>query len=77
VLGMKQTGYLGRVLLSQDSGWYHVGEPGGGDFRPYDFLFVQFLPLLRRAGVSTKEIDTLMIHNPRAVLTVPKHERSD
>jgi len=77
VLGMKQTGYLGRVLLSQDSGWYHVGEPGGGDFRPYDFLFVQFLPLLRRAGVSSKEIDTLMIHNPRAVLTVPKHERSD
>jgi phosphotriesterase-related protein len=69
VLGMKQAGYLSRVLLSQDSGWYHVGEPGGGNFRPYDFLFVEFLPLLRRAGVSGKEIETMMIGNPRAVLT--------
>ena len=70
-LGMKQAGYLSRVLLSQDSGWYHVGEPGGGSFRPYDFLFVEFLPLLQRAGVSAKEIETLMIRNPRTVLTVP------
>jgi phosphotriesterase-related protein len=57
-------------LLSQDSGWYHVGEPAGGDFHPYDFLFVEFLPLLRRAGFSAKEIDTLVIRNPRAVLTL-------
>ena len=72
VLGMKAAGYLSRVLLSQDSGWYHVGEPGGGDFRPYDFLFIEFLPLLVRAGVSAKEIDVVMIGNPRDVLTVPK-----
>ena len=69
---MKRAGYLSRVLLSQDSGWYHVGEPGGGDFRSYDFLFTDFLPLLQRAGISSKEIDTLMIVNPRTVLTVPK-----
>ena len=25
-------GHLGRVLVSQDAGWYHVGEPGGGRF---------------------------------------------
>lgn len=72
VLGMKAAGYLSRVLLSQDSGWYHVGEPDGGDFRPYDFLFIEFLPLLVRAGVSAKEIDVVMIGNPRDVLTVPK-----
>src|SRR4030095_5335804 len=72
VLGMKQAGYLSRVLLSQDSGWYHVGEPGGGTFRPYDFLLTEFLPMLGRSGVSTREIETLMIRNPRAVLTVPK-----
>jgi predicted metal-dependent phosphotriesterase family hydrolase len=69
VLRMKQAGYLSRVLLSQDSGWYHVGEPGGGNFRPYDFLFREFLPLLGRRGVSETEIDTLMVHNPRTVLT--------
>jgi phosphotriesterase-related protein len=71
VLGMKQAGHLSRVLLSQDSGWYHVGEPSGGSFRPYDFLFIEFLPLLRRAGVSPEEIETIMIRNPRAVLTLP------
>jgi predicted metal-dependent phosphotriesterase family hydrolase len=74
VLGMKQAGYLSRVLLSQDSGWYHVGEPGGGNFRPYDFLLVEFLPLLGRAGVSAKEIETIMIRNARAVLTVPRFQ---
>jgi phosphotriesterase-related protein len=72
VLRMKHAGYLRRVLLSQDSGWYHVGEPGGGNFRSYDFLFTEFLPLLGRAGVSAQEIETLMVGNPRAVLTLPK-----
>jgi predicted metal-dependent phosphotriesterase family hydrolase len=69
LLRMKHAGYLNRVLLSQDSGWYHVGEPGGGDFHPYDFLFKEFLPMLRRHGVSETEIETLMVHNPRTVLT--------
>jgi len=68
VLRMKHAGYLGRVLLSQDSGWYHVGEPGGGDFHPYDFLFREFLPLLGRRGVSETEMETLMLDNPRTVL---------
>ena len=77
VLRMKDAGYLGRVLLSQDSGWYHVGEPGGGDFHPYDFLFTEFLPLLGRHGVSETEIETLMVHNPRAVLTRLKPFRTD
>ena len=72
VLAMKRAGFLRRVLLSQDSGWYHVGEPGGGSFRPYDFLFVEFLSLLRRAGVSEEEIEMLMIRNPRTVLTLAK-----
>jgi phosphotriesterase-related protein len=73
VLAMKRAGHLGRVLLSQDSGWYHVGEPGGGDFRPYDFLFDGFLPLLCQAGISEQDVETLMVRNPRAVLTVPRH----
>lgn len=71
VVGMKRAGHLDRVLLSQDSGWYHVGEPGGGDFRPYDFLFTKFLPFLRRAGISERDVETLLVRNPRAVLTLP------
>jgi len=72
VLGMKQAGYLSRVLLSQDSGWYHVGEPGGGNFRPYDFLLIEFLPCSCGPEFLQRKSRTLMIRNPRAVLTVPK-----
>jgi len=51
---------LGRVLLSQDSGWYHVGEPGGGDYRGYAYIYTDFLPKLDPAWVSR-----LMWENPR------------
>ena len=51
---------LGRVLLSQDSGWYHVGEPGGGEYRGYGYIYTDFLPQLDPAW-----IDRLMWENPR------------
>ena len=31
---MKAEGLLRHVLVSHDAGWYRVGEPGGGQFRP-------------------------------------------
>jgi len=46
---MAAGGLLGRTLISQDSGWYHVGEPGGGDFRGYAYLYTGFLPRLDAA----------------------------
>src|SRR5262249_35768290 len=52
VRSMKEVGHLGRVLLSHDAGWYHVGEPGGGAFRPYDTLMGEFVTALRAAGLS-------------------------
>jgi predicted metal-dependent phosphotriesterase family hydrolase len=59
-----------RTLISQDAGWYHVGEPGGGEFRSYDFLFNRFLPELRKRGISESSIQQLLVGNPRQVLTV-------
>ncbi|MBZ5543937.1 MAG: phosphotriesterase, partial [Acidobacteriia bacterium] len=70
VLSMKRAGYLHRVLVSQDAGWYHVGEPKGGDFRGYDFLFTRFLPALRKAGASRDDIQTLIVKNPRRALAL-------
>jgi phosphotriesterase-related protein len=61
---------LHHVLISQDAGWYHVGEPGGGEFRSYEFLFTDFLPALRKAGLSAKEIDTLAAGNPAHALAI-------
>lgn len=69
VLEMKRSGFLNRVLISQDAGWYHVGEPGGGAFRGYTLLFARYLPQLRKAGLSDSDIRTLIVENPRLALS--------
>jgi len=61
VRSLAAKGLLGRTLLSQDSGWYHVGEAGGGEFRGYTFIYSDFLKRLEPAQVSV-----LMWENPRA-----------
>ena len=63
VLTLRNQGLLNKVLVSQDAGWYWVGEPGGGKFRSYDVLFTAFIPALRESGFTQGEIDTLLIHN--------------
>lgn len=70
VAAMKARGRLGRVLLSHDAGWYHVGEPGGGAFRPFDTLWGELVPALRRAGFTDAEVRTLTVDNPREAFTV-------
>ena len=66
---MKTQGLLDRVLVSHDAGWYRVGEPGGGKFRPFDTLFTSFIPALRAAGVTSAEVIQLLVDNPRQALT--------
>jgi phosphotriesterase-related protein len=58
---MAENGLLDRTLIAQDSGWYHVGEPGGGNFRGYAYLYTDFLPRLKPA-----EVRQLMAENPLA-----------
>jgi phosphotriesterase-related protein len=65
---MKDQGLLGRVLVSHDAGWYRVGEPAGGQFRPFDTLFTRFVPALVEAGLSRQEVRQLLFDNPRAAL---------
>ena len=61
---LRDKGLLGRVLVSQDAGWYWVGEPDGGKFRPYDTVFTELIPALRARGFTQAEIDTLFVTNP-------------
>jgi phosphotriesterase-related protein len=69
VVLMKTRGLLGRVLVSHDAGWYRVGEPDGGQFRPFDTLFTKFIPALTAAGVTSSEVNQLLVENPRQALT--------
>jgi len=61
VRAMASRDLLGRTLISQDSGWWHVGEPGGGNYRGYSFIYTEFLPRLDRMWQPR-----LMVENPRA-----------
>lgn len=67
---MKAERLLHKALISHDAGWYHVGEPGGGIFRPYDTVFTALLPLLRKEGFTEAEIKQVFTVNPAKMLTV-------
>jgi len=69
VIDLKKAGLLERVLISQDAGWYHVGEPGGGRFRPFTYLLDAFVPALREAGLTEPDVRTLLVANPARVLS--------
>lgn len=61
---MLEKGYEDRLLISQDSGWYNVGQDRGGDIEDYDYLVKDFIPLLREKGVGEDTIHRLMVENP-------------
>jgi phosphotriesterase-related protein len=63
------SGYLDRILVSQDSGWYRVGEPQGGQYNGYTHIFDAFVPEMRRRGFTPAQIDRLLVDNPARALT--------
>lgn len=67
---MKDKKLLESVLVSQDSGWYHVGEPKGGKYNHYNCVFTDLIPALKQKGFTQREIDTIFIRNPAKALTV-------
>jgi predicted metal-dependent phosphotriesterase family hydrolase len=73
---MKEQELLDRVLISQDAGWYRVGEPGGApdDFRSYNYIMTDFIPALQNEGFSDEEIEMLLRENPQKAFTI--HIRS-
>ena len=70
VQAMKERGFLDRVLISHDAGWFEIGKPDGGKFRPYDTLFNEFLPALKEVGFTQGEIQQLVVVNPREAFTI-------
>jgi phosphotriesterase-related protein len=69
VMDLNRAGLLERVLISQDAGWFRVGEPGGGRFRPFTYLLDAFVPVLRETGLTERDVKTLMVDNPARVLS--------
>jgi len=64
VLRSLESGWGDQLLLSQDAGWYAVGEPNGGTVRPYTTILTTFRERLAQAGVDEETWRRLMVANP-------------
>ncbi|MCC5928278.1 MAG: phosphotriesterase [Cyclobacteriaceae bacterium] len=67
---MKSANLLHKVLISQDSGWYNVGEPNGGNFKNFNAIYDIFLPAMLKNQFSESEIDLLMVQNPAKAFSI-------
>lgn len=65
---LQDEGRIDRVCLSLDitrkSNMKYLGGIG------YSYLFTDFLPMLKEAGVTQASIDTMLIHNPKRLFEV-------
>jgi phosphotriesterase-related protein len=73
---LQEAGVSGRVLISQDSGWYNVGEPSGGTVRPYHTLFTGFIPYAASHGVDRALLDAIVTKNAARSLRIRETEGS-
>ena len=64
VKSLADAGFPDRTLISMDAGWYHIGEPGGGNYRGCESLFTEFLPALRK-DFSEAQAERLIVANPQ------------
>ena len=62
-----ELGYIERIILSQDVCQKKQLKSHGGT--GYSFLLEHFLPNLKKLGVSDKQINTIMVENPKRILT--------
>jgi phosphotriesterase-related protein len=67
---MKTAKLLHKVLISQDAGWYNVGDVRGGNFRNYNSIFDSFIPALLKSGFTEKDIQILLIENPAKAFAI-------
>jgi predicted metal-dependent phosphotriesterase family hydrolase len=63
--------HASRLLLSQDSGWYWVGQQNGGEVRNFNYMSDVFLPALRNGGASEATIRKLTVENPANAFAIP------
>jgi phosphotriesterase-related protein len=77
VQNLREARALHRALVSQDAGWYSVGEPHGGKFRTFETVFTEFIPALRAHGFTQDEIHTIFVKNPANAFSIGVRARKD
>jgi len=69
LVSLKSKGFLNKVLISHDAGWYKPAEPDG-NFTGYTNIFTALIPALTSNNFSQKDIDQLLIKNPIAAFSI-------
>ena len=67
---MKKENLLNHVLLSQDSGWYHVGEPKGGKYNDYNTISDKLIPSMIGNGFSQSDVQLIFVTNPANAFSI-------
>lgn len=67
----KENGFLDRVLISHDAGWYDPAKVGGGDFQPFTNIFEKLMPELNSKGFTEQDWNLLLIENPKSAFSIP------
>ncbi|MCE3253061.1 MAG: phosphotriesterase [Cellvibrio sp.] len=61
---IKTEGYLQKLLVSQDAGWYTATEPNGGKFNSFAPLITNLIPALKDRGFTADELAQIFTRNP-------------
>jgi phosphotriesterase-related protein len=65
-------GFEDRILISHDAGWYNPGQQDGGKQRGFTALTKNFIPRLKKAGLSDAQIAKLTRENPFRAFSRPE-----
>lgn len=72
ILQSKEKGYLHRLLISHDAGWYNPDQPEGGQPRGYTTITEELIPALKKAGITEQEIRQILRENPQKAFQLSK-----
>ncbi len=72
ILQFKEKGYLHRLLISHDAGWYDPDQPKGGQPRGYTTIMDDLIPALKKAGITEQEIRQILQENPQKAFQLAK-----
>ena len=67
IIELVNEGYLEQLLISQDVDGKHFLRKYGG--YGYAYVLLAILPIIRKAGLSQDQIDTIIRRNPRRLLS--------
>jgi phosphotriesterase-related protein len=70
IMKLKEKGFIDKILLSHDSGWYDPSKPSGGTFKGYTDIFDYLVPAMKIRGFTEDELNKLLSKNPAAAFTI-------